>query len=102
MNNEIYLFGNICGDSDVIVDQLIENGQKFDLILTDPPYNINKDFGNNSDCLPLDDFINITNERIKKLKQVLTPTGSIIGLVSIIIFVMFRLPCIMQDCFIGG
>ena len=42
MNNEIYLFGNICGDSDVIVDQLIENGQKFDLILTDPPYNINK------------------------------------------------------------
>lgn len=25
MNNEIYLFGNICGDSDVIVDQLIEN-----------------------------------------------------------------------------
>lgn len=66
MNNEIYLFGNICGDSDVIVDQLIENGQKFDLILTDPPYNINKDFGNNSDCLPLDDFINITNERIKK------------------------------------
>ena len=78
MSNEKYLFGNICGDSDVIVDQLIENGQKFDLILTDPPYNINKDFGNNSDCLPLDDFINITNERIKKLKQVLTPTGSII------------------------
>ena len=78
MNNENYLFGNICGDSDVIVDRLIENGQKFDLILTDPPYNINKDFGNNSDCLPLDDFINITNERIKKLKQVLTPTGSII------------------------
>ena len=78
MNNENYLFGNICGDSDVIVDRLIENGQKFDLILTDPPYNINKDFGNNSDCLPLDDFINITNERIKKLKQVLTPTESII------------------------
>ena len=78
MNNENYLFGNICGDSDVIVDRLIENAQKFDLILTDPPYNINKDFGNNSDCLPLDDFINITNERIKKLKQVLTPTGSII------------------------
>ena len=28
MSNEKYLFGNICGDSDVIVDQLIENGQK--------------------------------------------------------------------------
>ena len=96
MNNEIYLFGNICGDSDVIVDQLIENGQKFDLILTDPPYNINKDFGNNSDCLPLDDFINITNERIKKLKQVLTPTGSIIW------FGIHNYICYVQDCFIGG
>lgn len=37
MSNEKYLFGNICGNSDIIVDQLIENGQKFDLILTDLP-----------------------------------------------------------------
>lgn len=68
----------ICGDSDVILNELIEKGEKFDLVLTDPPYNINKDFGNKSDCLSIEDFIAITNERVQKLKQILTPTGSII------------------------
>lgn len=70
--------GIINGNSDVILDKYIEMGIKFDLILTDPPYNINKDFGNDSDCLSLEEFINITNERLAKLKQLLTPTGSII------------------------
>ena len=35
--------GVICGDSDIILDELIERGIKYDLILTDPPYNLNKD-----------------------------------------------------------
>ena len=39
------LSGVVCGNSDVLLDQLIEDGVHFDLILTDPPYNINKDFG---------------------------------------------------------
>ena len=39
----------ICGSSDTVLQQMIEQGIRFDLILTDPPYNINKDFGNNSD-----------------------------------------------------
>ena len=70
--------GILCANSDVILDDLIEKGITFDLILTDPPYNINKDFGNDSDCLPLSEFISLTEKRIKKLKQLLTPTGSII------------------------
>lgn len=70
--------GIINGNSDIILDQYIEMGMKFDLILTDPPYNINKDFGNDSDCLSLEEFIRVTNERLAKLKQLLTPTGSII------------------------
>lgn len=72
------LYGNILGNSDEILDQLIAEEQKFDLVLTDPPYNINKDFGNKSDCLPLNEFIRITNERIQKIKKILNPTGSII------------------------
>lgn len=68
----------ICGNSDEILTQLIEQGIKFDLVLTDPPYNINKDFGNKSDCLPLDEFIGVTADRMKKIKQVLTPYGSLI------------------------
>ena len=73
-----YPYGLICGDCDKVVDELIKKGIKYDLILTDPPYNINKDFGNKSDCLSLDDFVATTKKRIKKLKLLLTPTGSII------------------------
>ena len=73
-----YPFGLICGNSDEIVDKLIESGLKYDLILTDPPYNINKDFGNKSDCLSVNDFIGITKTRVQKLKKLITQTGSII------------------------
>ena len=70
--------GVICGDCDEILDKFIELGEKYDLILTDPPYNINKDFGNDSDKLPLEEFVKLSYERICKLKKILTPTGSII------------------------
>ena len=41
-----------CVDSDqVLLDALLAEGEQFDLILTDPPYNLNKDFGNGSDSL---------------------------------------------------
>ncbi|MGN9172484.1 DNA-methyltransferase [Lachnospiraceae bacterium HCP1S3_A8] len=71
-------FGVICGDSDIIIDELIEKEIKYDLILTDPPYNLNKDFGNDSDKLSLEAFVSVTSRRIEKLKKLLTPTGSII------------------------
>lgn len=71
-------YGIINGDSDLIVDELIDSGIKYDLILTDPPYNIKKDFGNKSDCLSLEDFLNITEIRVAKLKQLLAPTGSLV------------------------
>lgn len=74
--NDIY--GIINGDSDFILDELIKKDIKYDLILTDPPYNINKDFGNDSDCLTVDEFRKITQLRVEKLKKLLTPTGSII------------------------
>lgn len=41
--------GLICGDSDVLLQNMLDAGIKVDLVLTDPPYNLNKDFGNNSD-----------------------------------------------------
>ena len=70
--------GIICGDSDALIDQMIEAGEKFDLVLTDPPYNINKDFGNDSDKWTVEEFIEVTNKRMEKLKKVLNPYGSII------------------------
>lgn len=71
--NKVY-----CGNSDEIMLDLIKDQVKFDLILTDPPYNLNKDFGNDSDKLTIPDFIAITKSRIDACKQLLQPDGSII------------------------
>ena len=65
-------------NSDIAVKQLIENGFKFDLILTDPPYNLNKDFGNNSDCLSIEEFIKVNENRIESIKELLAKNGSVI------------------------
>jgi site-specific DNA-methyltransferase (adenine-specific) len=67
------------GDSDAeILDALISEGARFDLILTDPPYNLNKDFGNSSDSLELPDFLRLNGERINKCARLLTSNGSIV------------------------
>lgn len=70
--------GVICGDSDLILTQMINDGIKVDLILTDPPYNLNKDFGNNSDKLSLDDFLSATRKRVESCKMLLKDNGSLI------------------------
>lgn len=68
----------INGNSDVILKQFVEKGITFDLICTDPPYNLNKDFGNDSDKLELDEFLKVTEQRIDLCKQLLDPKGSLV------------------------
>lgn len=70
--------GIINGNSDLLLPEMVRDGLKVDLILTDPPYNLNKDFGNDSDKLPLDEFINKTRQRVALCKDLLTDDGSII------------------------
>lgn len=70
--------GLICGDSDVILQDMVNEEIKVDLILTDPPYNLNKDFGNDSDKLSMDDFIKVSRSRLTLCRDLLTPEGSII------------------------
>ncbi len=72
------LYGIINGDCDKVLEQLLHAGVKYDLILTDPPYNVGKDFGNQSDKLPLDCFLSDMYRRIDILKELLTEHGSII------------------------
>ena len=57
MNQKKQYLGIINADCDKTLDALLQAGVKYDLILTDPPYNVGKDFGNNSDSLPLDVFL---------------------------------------------
>ena len=68
----------IQGDADILLDNLLKEGYTFDLILTDPPYNINKDFGNDSDKLSFYDFINISKKRINLCKNLISSEGSLI------------------------
>lgn len=68
----------ICGDSDKILQEMLEEGIKVDLVLTDPPYNLNKDFGNNSDKLPLNVFLATTKKRIVTCRDLLKDNGSIL------------------------
>lgn len=87
-------WGVVHGNCDIVLDELINAGRKFDLILTDPPYNVGKDFGNNSDKLPLQEFLELVKIRVAKLSHLLTDNGSIIwfgihdyiGFIQVIMF----------------
>lgn len=70
--------GLICGNSDFILREMKQSGVKIDLVLTDPPYNINKDFGNDSDKLSLTEFLKVTRQRIELCRDILSDNGSII------------------------
>lgn len=70
--------GLICGDSDILLQKMKKMGIHVDLVLTDPPYNLNKNFGNNSDKLSLPNFLKISRERISLCKDLLQPNGSLI------------------------
>lgn len=66
------------GDNINYLHQMIDEGISFNLILTDPPYNIGKDFGNDTDKQQLDIFVNHIDQRIKLFEKLLSPNGSVI------------------------
>jgi len=48
-----------------------------DLIVTDPPYNLSKDYGNNSDRLSREEYLSFSRAWLSEAKRVLTPTGTL-------------------------
>lgn len=64
LGNALELFKNIKDNS-------------IDLIIADPPYNLNKDYGNKSDSMNFEDYIQFSKNWIKESKRVLKPTGTI-------------------------
>lgn len=51
--------------------------ESVDLIIADPPYNLNKDYGNKSDSKSFDEYINFTKDWTKEATRILKPTGTI-------------------------
>jgi site-specific DNA-methyltransferase (adenine-specific) len=48
-----------------------------DLIVTDPPYNLSKDYGNNGDNLNYDEYMAFSRKWLSEAKRVLKPSGTI-------------------------
>ena len=51
--------------------------ESVDLIVTDPPYNLSKDYGNNGDNLNHIDYLTFSRNWLSEAKRVLKPSGSI-------------------------
>lgn len=65
----------ICGDA---IDEMKKLPDKsIRLIVTDPPYNLNKDYGNNQDKLEFDDYLEFSRQWLTEAKRVLTDDGTI-------------------------
>ena len=65
----------ICGDA---LNELKNIPDKsIDLVVTDPPYNLNKDYGNNQDTLEFTEYISFSKEWLKEANRVLKDNGSI-------------------------
>jgi len=62
---------------DCIVELKKIEGKTVDLIVTDPPYNLLKDYGNNKDDLSFDEYLEFSREWLKECYRVLKDDGTI-------------------------
>jgi site-specific DNA-methyltransferase (adenine-specific) len=64
------------------------------IILADPPYNIGKDFGNDSDKKPMDEYLGWCDQWIKECLRILKPNGTmfIYGFSEILALITARIP----------
>ncbi len=65
----------ICGEAIEELKKISSNS--IDLIIADPPYNLGKDYGNDSDNREFDDYILFTKQWTNEAKRVLKTTGTI-------------------------
>lgn len=65
----------ILGDSLLKLKEIED--ESIDLIVTDPPYNLNKDYEITKDCLDFNEYLNFSRAWLSESKRVLTKTGTI-------------------------
>ena len=65
----------ICGDA---LEELKKiKDESIDLIVTDPPYYLNKDYGNNDDKLEFSEYMEFSRSWLKECKRILKKNGTI-------------------------
>jgi site-specific DNA-methyltransferase (adenine-specific) len=69
--------------------------ESVDIVICDPPYNIGKDFGNNSDKQKMDDYLLWCDSWITECLRILKPHGTlyIYGFSEILAFIRTRIYC---------
>lgn len=82
----------IHGDTLVIMPTLPDNSAQ--IIIADPPYNIGKDFGNNSDKQPMDEYLKWCEQWIAECLRILKPNGTmfIYGFSEILALILSKVP----------
>lgn len=82
----------IQGDALQILPTLADNSAQ--IIITDPPYNIGKDFGNDSDKQPMDEYLRWCDKWIAECLRILKPNGTmfIYGFSEILALILSRVP----------
>jgi len=96
---------SLCGTFSQKVDQIycedcisgmkkLEN-ESVDIVICDPPYNIGKDFGNNSDKQQMDDYLLWCDKWIQECLRILKPNGTlyIYGFSETLAFIRTRIFC---------
>lgn len=64
-----------CGDSLQLMKSI--KSDSIDLIIADPPYNLGKNYGNNSDKKDFEDYIEFSSIWLGEAKRILKPHGTI-------------------------
>ena len=80
------------GDSLTILPTLAANSAQ--IIIADPPYNIGKDFGNDSDKQPMEEYLTWTETWMKECLRILKPNGTmfIYGFSEILALILSKVP----------
>ena len=82
----------IHGDSLVVLPTL--KAESAQIIIADPPYNIGKDFGNDSDRQPMEEYLKWSEKWIKECLRILKPNGTmfIYGFSEILALILSKVP----------
>jgi len=80
------------GDALALLPELATGSAQ--IVLADPPYNIGKDFGNDSDKQPMEQYLEWTDRWITECLRVLAPNGTmfIFGFSEILALILARVP----------
>ena len=82
----------IHGDMLAVLPTLQDNSAQ--IIIADPPYNIGKDFGNNSDKRTMEEYLKWSEKWIKECLRILKPNGTmfIYGFSEILALILSKVP----------